>query len=134
MTTSSSYWGGKPTPAVGFATGIERIILNLQKQDIKLPQTAPTKVYVACLGEEAREPALKLAARLHQAGIGVTLAMDDRSLKAQLRQANALGLSQAIIIGEEEVRTGSVILRDMAKGEQIQLPLEKAILQLTDAA
>jgi len=77
---------------------------------------------------------LKLAARLRQAGIGVTLAMDDRSLKAQLRQANTLGLSQAIIIGEEEVRTGSVILRDMAKGEQIQLPLEKAILQLTGAA
>ena len=126
--------GGKPTPAVGFATGIERIILNLQKQDIKLPQTSPTKVYVACLGEEAREPALKLAARLRQAGIGVTLAMDDRSLKSQLRQANTLGLSQAIIIGEEEVRSGSVILRDMAKGEQIQLPLEKAILQLTGAA
>ena len=126
--------GGKPTPAVGFATGIERIILNLQKQDIKLPQAAPTKVYVACLGEEAREPALKLAARLRQAGIGVTLAMDDRSLKAQLRQANALGVYQAIIIGEEEVRTGSVILRDMAKGEQTQLPLEKAILQLPDAA
>ena len=126
--------GGKPTPAVGFATGIERIILNLQKQDIKLPQTAPTKVYVACLGEEAREPALKLAARLRQAGIGVTLAMDDRSLKSQLRQANTLGLSQAIIIGEEEVRSGSVILRDMAKGEQVQLPLEEAILQLTGAA
>ena len=126
--------GGKPTPAVGFATGIERIILNLQKQDIKLPQTAPTKVYVACLGEAAREPALKLAARLRQAGIGVTLAMDDRSLKSQLRQANTLGLSQAIIIGEEEVRTGSVILRDMAKGEQVQLPLEEAILQLTGAA
>ncbi len=126
--------GGKPTPAVGFATGIERIILNLQKQDIKLPQTAPTKVYVACLGEEAREPALKLAARLRQAGIGVTLAMDDRSLKSQLRQANTLGLSQAIIIGEEEVRSGSVILRDMVKGEQIQLPLEEAILQLTGAA
>jgi len=126
--------GGKPTPAVGFATGIERIILNLQKQDIKLPQTSPTKVYVACLGEEAREPALKLAARLRQAGIGVTLSMDDRSLKSQLRQANTLGLSQAIIIGEEEVRSGSVILRDMAKGEQIQLPLEEAILQLTGAA
>ncbi len=126
--------GGKPTPAVGFATGIERIILNLQKQDIKLPQAAVTKVYVACLGEEAKGPALKLAARLRQVRIGVTLAVDDRSLKAQLRQANALGFSQAIIIGEEEVRTGSVILRDMVKGEQIQLPLEKAILQLTGAA
>lgn len=126
--------GGKPTPAVGFATGIERIILNLQKQDIKRPQAAVTKVYVACLGEEARGPALKLAARLRQVRIGVTLAVDDRSLKAQLRQANALGFSQAIIIGEEEVRTGSVILRDMVKGEQIQLPLEKAILQLTGAA
>lgn len=126
--------GGKPTPAVGFATGIERIILNLQKQDIKLPQAAVTKVYVACLGEEARESALKLAARLRHVRIGATLAVDDRSLKAQLRQANALGFSQAIIIGEEEVRTGSVILRDMVKGEQIQLPLEKAILQLTGAA
>ena len=57
--------------------------------------------------------------------------MDDRSLKAQLRQANALGLSQTVIISEEEVRTGSMILRDILRGEQTQLPLEKAILQLT---
>jgi histidyl-tRNA synthetase len=121
---------GKPTPAVGFATGLERIILNLQKQGIEPPPSSGARVYVAHLGPEARKEAVRLSARLRQAGIAATLAVDDRSLKAQLKQANALGFTQAVIIGEEELRTGSVVLRDMAQGEQAQLSLEEAIRKL----
>lgn len=121
---------GKPTPAVGFATGLERIILNLQKQGLEPPAVSTAKVYVAHLGAEARKEAVRLSARLRQAGIGATLAVDDRSLKAQLKQANAQGFSHAVIIGEEELRTGSVVLRDMAQGEQTQLSLDEAIRKL----
>ncbi|MDM8000804.1 MAG: histidine--tRNA ligase [Dehalococcoidia bacterium] len=121
---------GKPTPAVGFATGLERIILNLQKQGIELPTVAGGRVYVAYLGEEARKEAVRLGARLRRAGIAATLAMDTRSLKAQLKQANALGFSHAVIIGEEELKANSVLLRDMANGSQVQLSAEEAIRRL----
>jgi len=119
--------GGRPTPAVGFATGIERVILNVRKQSIELLPISGAKVYVAYLGEEAKKEAIKLVARLRQAGIGVTLALGGKSLKAQLKQANALGVPQTIIIGEEEIKRGSVVLRNMVKGEQAQFPLEEAI-------
>jgi histidyl-tRNA synthetase len=85
---------------------------------------------VAHLGVGARKEAVRLSARLRQAGIATTLAVDDRSLKAQLKQANALGFSHAVIIGEEELRAGSVMLRDMAKGEQTQLSPDEVIRKL----
>jgi len=121
---------GKATPAVGFATGLERIILNLQKQGIEPPSTSGPRVYVAHLGPEALKEAVRLSASLRQAGIAATLAVDDRSLKAQLKQANALGFSHAVVIGEDELRTGTVLLRDMARGEQAQLPVDEAIRRL----
>ena len=122
--------GGRPTPAIGFATGIERIILNVRKQGIELLPIPGAKVYVAYLGEEAKEEAIKLVATLRQAGVGATLALGGRSLKAQLKQANALGVPQAIIVGEEEIKRGSVVLRDMMKGEQVELPLEQVVTRL----
>ncbi len=119
--------GGRPTPAVGFATGIERIILNMRKQGIVLSPTSGLKVYVAYLGEVARREAIKLAASLRQVGIGTTIALGNKSLKAQLKQADALKVSQTIIIGEEELKRGRVVLRDMLKGEQEEIPMDKVV-------
>ena len=59
--------------------------------------------------------------------MGATLALGGRSLKAQLKQGNALRLPQAIIIGEEEIKRGSVVLRDMMRWEQVELPLEEVV-------
>lgn len=121
--------GGPPTPGVGFATGIERIVLNLRRQGVEVPsQPAPT-VFVAHLGKEAKAEALKLASQLRSVGVGVVISAGGKSLKAQLRQANALGATQAIIIGEDEVRRGTVVLRDMGRGEQRSLT-EKALVEL----
>ncbi len=124
---------GRPAPAVGFATGLERIILNLQKQGLEPPPAAGARVFVAHLGPEAREEALRFSARLRRAGIAATLAVDGRSLKAQLKQANALGHSHTLVIGEEELRTGSVLLRDMARGEQLLCRPEEAMARLKSA-
>jgi len=117
--------GGKHTPAVGFATGIERLILNLKRQKTKIPALPKPIVFIAYLGEEAKIEAMKLAFRLRQAGIAVIKATGDKSLKGQLRQANSLSTNYAIIIGEEEVRNQTAVLRDMINNKQRAIPLAK---------
>jgi len=122
--------GGKPTPALGFAAGIERIILNLKKQKIAAPPLPRPPVFIAYLGEAAKTEAVKLAANLRRGDIGVIKALGDKSLKAQLRQANNLGVSYAVIIGEEELKAGTVILRDMTSAEQKSVPIGKLAREL----
>jgi len=117
--------GGKPTPAVGFGLGIDRIILQLKSQSISIPPLAKPQVFIAVLGDEARDEAFKLAASLRRAGIGVIQAVGSRSLKAQLRQANTLGVLKAVIIGDEEVRAGTAILRDMTTASQETVSLDQ---------
>ena len=117
--------GGRPTPAIGFATGIERLVLNLKKQKVAVPVPPAPAVFIAYLGQEAKDEALKLASLLRKSGHGVTLTFGDRSLKAQLKQANSTGTRYAVIIGEDEVRGGTVLLRDMGKGKQETIPLDK---------
>jgi len=115
--------GGKPTPGIGLATGLERIVLNLKKQEIPIPPLPQPQVFIAYIGAEARDKATKLTSSLRQAGIAVIEATGSKSLKAQLRQANNLGVRYTIIIGEEEVRTGTAMLRDMTTAQQQAIPL-----------
>jgi len=122
--------GGKPTPALGFATGIERIILNLKKQDAKIPAPPALQVFIAYMGDAARDTALKLAADLRQSGICAVTAAGSKSLKAQLRQANSLGAQWAVIIGEEEVKAGTLTLRNMAGAEQETIAQKDIIKRL----
>ena len=110
--------GGKPTPAIGFAAGIERIVLNLKSQDISIPNLPGSEIFIAHLGDEAELEAIKLASEMRQDGIAVTMAIGSRSLKAQLRQANSLGINHVMIIGEEEVKSHTITLRNMITGEQ----------------
>ncbi len=117
--------GGKPTPAIGFATGIERIILNLKKQNVPIPPLPKPQVFIAYVGDEAKDKATKLASTLRQAGTGVIEAIGSKSLKAQLRQANTLGVRHTVIIGEQEIKTGTVILRDMTTAQQKAVPINE---------
>lgn len=114
--------GGKPTPAIGFATGLERIVLNLKSQNFPIPPLPRPEVFIAYLGNEAKGAAFKLASTLRQAGTGVIEATSDKSLKAQLRQANNLGVRHTVIIGDQEIETGTVILRDMTTARQKTIP------------
>jgi len=123
--------GGRPTPALGFAAGMERIILNLKKQKVEAPPLPRPPVFIAYIGEAAKAEAVKLAASLRRGDIGVIAALGDKSLKAQLRQANNLGASHAVIIGEEEVKAGTVIVRDMTSAEQKSVPISELQKELT---
>jgi histidyl-tRNA synthetase len=122
--------GGKPTPAVGFAAGLERIILNLKKQKIDIPAPRNPDAFIAYAGEEAKTEALKIASTLRKAGIAVITATGDKSLKGQMRQANSLGIAQALILGQEELAKRSVTLRDMRNGQQRTIPLAQIVQAL----
>jgi len=115
--------GGKPTPGVGFAAGLERIILNLKGQHLDIPPLPRPDVFIAYLGHEAKIQAMKIAAELRKAEIATIMATGDKSLKGQMRQANSLGSTQVLILGEQESRNRNVILRDMRSGEQQTIPL-----------
>jgi len=115
--------GGKPTPAVGFAAGLERIILNLKKQQLDIPALPKPDAFIAYLEEEAKIEAMKIASELRKAGIAVIMATGDKSLKGQMRQANSLGIAYALILGEQEISKRNVMLRDMRSGEQKTIPL-----------
>jgi histidyl-tRNA synthetase len=115
--------GGKPTPAIGFGTGIERIIVNLKKQNFTIPPIPGPLVFVAFLGDSAREAAVRLTNDLRNQGISVVQATGSRSLKAQMRQANALKVRYALILGEDEIKAGTVQLKDMSASTQQNVPL-----------
>ena len=111
--------GGRPTPGVGFATGIERIILNLREQGLEAPPLAAPSVYLAHIGDAARHAAVALAGTLRAEHIGVLASTGGKSLKAQLRQANSLGVRYTVILGDDEVQRGEAVVRDMAANSQV---------------
>ena len=118
--------GGKPTPAAGFAAGIERIILNLKRQGVAVPEAPAPTALICHLGEAAKEAAFRLTASLRRAGVSCVFAAGNRSLKSQMRLADSLKVKYAVILGEEEVKTGTVTLRRLDGGTQTTVTLEKA--------
>ena len=90
----------------------------LQAQFIPQADVDSIKHHVAYLGDDAKLEAIKMASTLRQDGIAVALATGDRSLKAQLRQADSLGSKRVVVIGDEELKNQSVTLRNMMTGEQ----------------
>jgi len=119
--------GGPPTPGIGFATGLERIVLNLKRQGVAVAPHACPIVYVAFAQTSVRTEALRLLARVRAAGISAISAFGERSLKAQLRDASRQGARHALLLGEEEVSQGLVTVRDLERGEQTRMPMEQAL-------
>ncbi|WP_322795285.1 histidine--tRNA ligase [Tepidiforma sp.] len=115
--------GGPPTPGIGFGTGIERIILELQKNGIVFEPGPLAEVFIVHRGEGSGPAAIALAAELRARGIATVIGEGARSFKAQLRSANAAGARLAIILGEDELREGAATLKDLAgDGAQETLP------------
>jgi len=117
--------GGPDTPAIGFSLGTERVLLAVSQDRNEGEETCPDRrhsVYLAWLGDDSLEPAFKLANSLRRL---VTVEMDPepRSLKAQLRQADKLGVSHVLILGEQELAEQKVQLKEMTSGEQSSLPI-----------
>ena len=110
--------GGRPTPGIGFALGVERLLANMDQQKADAPGDARTLVVAAHLGEGPKSEAMSLCSELRRGGVAAVLAPSGKSLKGQLRYASAIDATHAVIIGERELESGAFILRDLARSEQ----------------
>lgn len=119
--------GGPPIPGVGFASGLERIVLTMQAQGITPPPLPRPVVFVAALGDRARPTAIDLTYRLRRSGLSTWMAFGRRGLKSQLREANKRQARYTLILGEDEIETAQATVRDMAQGEQTRVPLEELV-------
>ena len=113
--------GGPPTPAVGFAAGIERLVLSMKALGVSVEPLPGPQVCVAYLGADAKVEAIKLLAELRAAGIRSVATFGDRGLKAQFRYADRMGVAYTLILGSDEVANAQVTLRDMAGSAQSQV-------------
>jgi histidyl-tRNA synthetase len=113
--------GGPPTPAVGWAAGVERILLALGEE----AHEEPRDVFVAA-ADGQRERALALVAELRRAGMRAEMDLADRGLKGQMRHADRLGVAHAVILDED----GAAQLRDMRSGEQREIDLANLVEEL----
>jgi histidyl-tRNA synthetase len=119
--------GGPPTPGIGFGMGIERVILSLKEQGVVPPALPAPQVQVSPLGEAARAPALKLVRDLRSADIGALLAFGNRSLKSQLKSADKASIVFTLILGDQELSTETVVVRDMSNSQQTTMPTAEVI-------
>ncbi|HEX9934641.1 MAG TPA: histidine--tRNA ligase [bacterium] len=110
--------GGAPTPAVGFASGLERIILTLRHQQGSVPPLAKPSVYFAFLGPEAEKKAVVLLNGLREQNIDGIMGFGSKSLKAQLREADKRKATFTVILGDSEMANGQAIVRRMEGGVQ----------------
>ena len=108
--------GGRPTPGIGFATGMERMVLNLKRDEVEVPDEPKPRYLVASTSEKTRDAAVRIASELKRTGVRAILGSGSRSLRGQLRQANALGAHYVVIVGEEELEKEQVSVRDMSQG------------------
>ena len=117
--------GGKSTPAIGFAAGIERFMLVLKMQKKFAFEERKLDLFIAALGDETKTFAAKLIRDLRKKNIICDTDYLGRSLKAQMREANRQKAEKVLIIGEEEMKKGKAVLRDMKTGEQKQIELDR---------
>ncbi|MCE2511015.1 MAG: histidine--tRNA ligase [Acidimicrobiia bacterium] len=106
--------GGPPTPGIGFALGVDRILLACDAEDVFGGDPAPVQVFV--VDTAGGQSAVVICDRLRQAGLGVDRAFDSRSMKAQMKRADRSGAVVAVIIGTDEQSDGVVTVRDMRPG------------------
>lgn len=114
--------GGKPTPAIGFGFGVDRLVLALQELPESPLQEERIDLYLVALDDRSRIWAAGMAAKLRGAGKSVLVDLLGRSMKAQMREANRRGATKVVIVGEDERERGVALLKDMISSEQEEVP------------
>lgn len=110
--------GGKPTGAVGFGLGIERLVMILEKQNGALEEAPERDVYIGSMGEKGLIRAQGITLALRKAGVRAECDTVERSVKAQMKYANKIGAKYSVILGDSELESGQVELKEMGTGEK----------------
>ena len=117
-------FGGPPTPAIGFAAGVERLLMLLPEGG---EPAVPRPLFIATLGAAARGHAWRWLADLRGRGVAADWDPEGHSLKSQMRRADRLGAQEVVIVGESEIASGRALVRDMATKEQREVPLGELV-------
>ncbi|MEA3362115.1 MAG: His/Gly/Thr/Pro-type tRNA ligase C-terminal domain-containing protein, partial [Thermodesulfobacteriota bacterium] len=120
--------GGPALPGIGFAIGLERLVLMKEEQRIS---TTTPQLFIAALGKEAADRAFVLMSQLQVAGVRAEMDYLGKSLKAQMRRANKLNAAFTLILGEDELKSGQAQLKDMSDSSQSTIALESFVATLS---
>ena len=116
--------GGNAMPALGFAAGIERLLLTLDAQGIEIPAPAACDIYLASMGEGAHKKASELTNALRKSGLYAEFDVVGRGLRAQMKYADKIGARFSVVLGDDEIANGTAKLKNMESGEQVEIPLD----------
>lgn len=122
--------GGKHTPGVGFAAGLDRIILNMREQGCPLPASETPDVFFAPIGDEAKLVAARLAEEARRDGLAVVVGTGDRGMRARMRQSNSSGARLAVILGDDELREQRATVKNLSGGDQREVPFADLVTYL----
>ena len=140
-----SQMGGPELPALGFAMGIERLMLVLKAKGVELPSKSGCQLYLAAMGQAASLKAAEICSVLRADGFAVQTDICDRGLKAQMKYADKLGAQFSVVLGDNEIESGKARIKNMKTGEQTEISIkniseellrlinDKALSELTDS-
>jgi histidyl-tRNA synthetase len=125
--------GGPAIGGIGFGLGVDRTCLAIQAEKLDDDARSSIQVFMISLDQTASRVAMKVAAQLRVAGVVTQLAFDSRSVKAAMKNADRSGAKFAVLIGEDEISTGTAQLKNLENGEQVSVALDLLINQLSEA-
>jgi histidyl-tRNA synthetase len=123
--------GGQPTPGVGFAMGLDRVLLAMEAEGAPLPPARAPRCFMVAIGPDAEAAGRRLVAELRDGGIAAAGSYEERPLKAQLKMADRAGAAFVAIVGEQELANGTVTLRRLVDGVQKSVPAADVATWLT---
>ena len=124
--------GGADTPALGFAMGLERLLLTMQQQGCNFLETPPCDLYIAPMDAAALPKAMQLAQAVRESGYQAEYDLMHRGLKAQMKYANKIHATYVLVLGGNELEQQSAKLKQMETGEQIEIPLDDRFAEAFD--
>lgn len=116
--------GGPDLPSIGFGTGLERIIQTMLKQEVQLPSAYHPQVFLIAMGEESKEVCFALLHNLRENGIRALMDFSDRKMNKLMHYANQVQATYVVVIGENEIKSGEVELKEMSTGEKNSCSIE----------
>ena len=121
--------GGQHLPSLGYAMGLERLLMVMENQGIEIPEPEPCAVYIAGLGENAQRKAFELISEVRKSGLSAETDVVGRGLRAQMKYADKIGARFSMVIGDNELAENKANVKNMTTGEQTELPLDKSFAE-----